>query len=121
MTIYDNAPQVLLELQLTAPGLTLPRIRQIETGRSGARIYERASDDVDGYADPTGADLLFVTPAGHWYRADDQQDPQQPMPCRGCDVAGLDYVHLDQRGRCPRPPSAQDIADALLGRSAVAA
>lgn len=121
MSIYLNQPEVQLELPDHAPDTSQPLIRQIETGRSGARIYERATDDIDGYVDPHGGDLLFVTPGGHWYRADDQPDSSKPMPCRGCRASGLDYAQLDEQGRCPKPATAQDIASALLGRSVVSA
>ncbi|MGH6654425.1 MAG: hypothetical protein ACRDVE_04380 [Actinocrinis sp.] len=122
MAIYSNGPQVLLELlelDLSVPPVTAPLIRQIKTARSGARLYTYRPDSRDWCVDPTGADLLFVTPGGHWYRGDDEPDVSRPMPCRGCGVSGATYDELDDQCRCPHPPTAQDISDALMGRTAV--
>lgn len=115
MTVYSNGPEVQLGFP-DAAQLVAPLIQPVAAG-NGARIFRRD----DGAFPADGSDLLFVTPAEHWYRADDEPDVQVPMPCRGCGASGKSYIALDAHGRCPRPPSAQDIADALIGRTAVAA
>ena len=116
MSIYRNGSEVVLEFP-DAAQLTLPLIQPVATGGTGTRVYRYAA----GTFPADGSDMLFVTASGHWYRMDDEQDPARPMPCRGCGAAEVTYADLGATDRCLRPPTSQDIADVLLGRSAVSA
>lgn len=65
--------------------------------------------------------VVVVTELGHWWRTDDRWNGAPGTlacaPCRGC---GLPSLNADERGRCTHPASHQDVAAALLGRTAVA-
>jgi hypothetical protein len=109
MTIYSNGPEAVLEPPMFAPPLTQPLIRPVPA-HGGVRVYRYA----EAAFPADGSDMLFVTASGHWYRMDDEQDPQRPMPCRGCGAAEATYADVDALGRCPKAPSQQDIVRALM-------
>jgi|SRR5882724_13097862 len=115
MSIYSNGSAFQLPLPDRAPALTKPVVHALPHPRSGSgRTYATYT------AQGATAGLLRVTPRGHWYR-------EQDAACRGCGtvlvgpaagMARTDAV-LDQGGRCAHRATAQDVASALLGRTAV--
>lgn len=71
--------------------------------RSG-RIADTVEDSV----------MVHVTPRGHWYRSDDLRSAVETHhACRGCGRSACFDFTIDMV-RCPKPPTAQDIASALL-------
>src|SRR5438309_4082717 len=116
MSIYSNGSAFQLPLPGHAPALTGTVIQTLRHPSGAGRTHTTCT------AQGETAGLLRVTPRGHWYRVED-------AACRGCGtalvgpaagMARTDAV-LDRGGRCAHPVTAQDIATALLGRTAVAA
>ncbi len=112
MTVYRNGAEVQLELPDHAPELRQPILRLVPDQVPGARLYSV------GEYHPTTPDALYVTPAGHWYHVSDPSDGYENWICRGCRVVGCNGWKLDEHGKCPNPPSMQEIASALFARFA---
>lgn len=116
--IYSNGPAAQLEFP-DAGNLaarlkdTRPLIRPVTDVAAGVRAYSL------GEWNSPAADTLIVTEAGHWFRFND--GVHATWTCRGCGTVVIgSFIDLVD-GACPKPPSHQDVANALLGRQAVAA
>lgn len=113
MSIYSNGAPVRLAIADGMPPLTRPLVQPLPcTG--GVRGYA-----LGGWAPRRHGVVVAIS--GHWYHSEDKQ-PGGRWTCRGCRATGgLGDVIDPKLARCPKPPSAQDVASALLGRTAVAA
>lgn len=112
--IYSNGPAVVLELPEHLPPANQPLIRPVPLALDlGGSLFAAGRSGFDQIG-------VRVTGRGHWYRTDDERDGRHnDTVCRGCGHHGhFDYI-LDYRP-CAHPASHQDVASALLARSAVA-
>lgn len=88
---------------------TTPLIRPVDVPPHMGRAYTA----------PDGETWVRVTPRGHWRVSGPQDDSLTRRVCLGCDGAWLLCILEDHA--CPHAATAQDIATALLGPTAVAA
>jgi len=115
IVIYSNGPAVRLEAAPQAVPVTAPRIRPLPIPAALGRAY---TADLDAHGRRVGAESdaavwLRVTPTGHWRVVGLAEE----VACRGC---GDEWLACQlETVRCPRPATAQDIASALLDRTAV--
>jgi len=117
LTIYSNGAPVRLAIPDGVPASTRPILRLVpsEDDRAGS-LYatdgSRLYTVVPGEYRP-GDPGLWISARGHWYLTGEAF-------CRGCGLrAHLNYI-AGETAACPKRPSAQDIADALLRGAAVA-
>jgi hypothetical protein len=112
VSIYRNSATAL-DLPPEAPDVSRPLVRPLVLPPEiDGRAYT-AGQVVDGLMV-----VLFVAANGHWWRSDDPSVRDVGEMCRGC---GTTAYLLSAKGKCPHPPSQQDIATALVGRSGVSA
>lgn len=113
--IYSNGSTGLVGFPDAVP-LTRPLIRPVEIPLAVGRAYT-AYLDAHGRRAASTEDAVWVrvSPRGHWRLG----GPGSVRECLGCGARWL--VCLLEDVACPKGASAQDVATALLGRTAVAA
>jgi hypothetical protein len=117
VSIYRNELPPTLEFPSWVPALAQPLLGPADEEVSpGTRLYA-----LFDYSRPETT--LLVTRGGHWYRLGFEADVDSAgnWVCRGCGAPAATGRLLDETGRCWRPPHGQDIASALLARTAMTA
>jgi hypothetical protein len=112
--VNELSDNIMAPADTGTASLTQPLIVPVQLA-PGLRAYSL------GQYDPCSIDVVQVTGVGHWWHVSDPADQTgNGWTCHGCRAQGETGLDLDAQGRCPNPPSQQDIASALYRRQAVA-